>query len=207
MLTIEDIQKLERRGRLRPLVKALESVHEATDTRAAAAAALGRIGGDKAVEPLAIVAREAREWPLVDAALQSLGTIGTTAAVHALVDATPFVHRKHGQRATILTVLATTLRIRRAQLGPLEAWLGSPQSWDTFSLVVDVLGEVGGSQAITLLKSCLYDAEGRIRTRSPTPSTPSTGPSASRRPPSPTMSPSSAGSTAPASAPPASRHS
>ncbi len=165
MLGLEDIQKLEQRGKTRPLLRILTSVTEAPQTRIAAAEALGRLGDDKAVADLGVVAREASEWPVAAAALAALTTLGTEAAVHAIVDATPFVQRKRDQRAAVLSALVAILGVRRAQLGQLTGWLANPQSWDTFSVVVDALGEIGGSQAIGLLQSCLYDGEGRVRTR------------------------------------------
>ncbi len=138
-----------------PLVAALKD--EENSVRRAAVMALGRIGDAQAVEPL-VTALKDKDLSVRTRAVEALGRIADVRVVEALLAA--FKAKYDAQQAEE-KALTRIINAKSAQ--SLGVW---PRDEDLLLervIIANVLGQIGGKQAIEALEAALKDAEEQIR--------------------------------------------
>jgi len=149
-----NVDRMRDRGDVEGLIETL-GYQKDPEVRKAAAAALGRIGDVRAVEPLVAALQDEDDWVGGQAAL-ALGSTGDPRAVSPLIAAL-----REGQRLTRSAAADALGSIGDARaVGPLIDALGDSPA-DMYA--AKALGEIGDARAVGPLISALEDGDRTLR--------------------------------------------
>ena len=154
-----DIKKLQAKGNVKGLIKALSYQKDAS-VRYWAAKALGELGDRQAVEPL-IAALKGSDKNVQKASALALGEIHDPRAVKPLLD---FIEV---QKAHVITTQSERLRIEAAlqalvnigspAVDPLISYLSSYITSNPNKMAIEALGRIGDSRSVEVIARLLLD--------------------------------------------------
>ena len=152
-----DIKKLQAKGNVKDLIKALSYQKDAS-VPLRAAKALGELGDRQAVEPL-IAALKGSDENVQKASALALGEIHDPRAVKPLLDFIEFrkdhFRTSQSERLLIEAALQALVNIGNPAVDPLISYLSSHITTNPEMMAVEALGRIGDSRSVEVIARLL----------------------------------------------------